>query len=176
MSAVLVRTPAETCVEMTQLVLPSHTNNHGTAFGGQIAAWVDVCAAVSAQRFCRMPVVTASMDALHFLHPVQKGMVVILKSTVNSAWNTSMEIGVRIESEDPLTGTRLHCCTAYLTFVAIAENGQKQKLPTLECDGNAEWQRRQQEAQSRRDLRLKLREIRKSGGVLKIDAMIRSED
>ena len=76
-----------------------------------------------------MPVVTASMDALHFFHPVQKGMVVILKSTVNAAWNTSMEIGVRIESEHPLTGERLHCCSAYLTFVAIDENGNTQKLP-----------------------------------------------
>ena len=171
-----VRTPEDTCVEMTQLVLPSHTNNHGTAFGGQIAAWVDVCAAVSAQRFCRMPVVTASMDALHFLHPVQQGMVVILKSTVNSAWNTSMEIGVRIESEDPLTGKRLHCCTAYLTFVAIDENGRKQPLPTLSCDGSDEWKRRKQEAQDRRDLRLRIREIRRSNGVLKIADVIKSED
>ena len=170
MSAQPVRTPEDTRVEMTQLVLPSHTNNHGTAFGGQIAAWVDVCAAVSAQRFCRMPVVTASMDALHFMHPVQKGMVVILKSTVNSAWNTSMEIGVRIESEHPLTGERLHCCSAYLTFVAIDKNGQKQQLPDLDCDQNEEWVRRRNEAQERRDLRLKIREVRKTGGVLKIES------
>ena len=168
MSEQFVRTPEDTRVEMTQLVLPSHTNNHGTAFGGQIAAWVDICAAVSAQRFCRMPVVTASMDALHFLHPVQKGMVVILKSTVNSAWNTSMEIGVRIESEHPLTGERLHCCSAYLTFVAIDENGQKQPLPRLNCDHNQQWVRRRNEAQERRDLRLKVREVRRVGGVLKV--------
>ncbi len=162
----MTRTPEDTRVEMTQLVLPSHTNNHGTAFGGQIAAWVDICAAVSAQRFCRMPVVTASMDALHFLQPVQKGMVVILKSTVNCAWNTSMEIGVRIESEDPLTGERRHCCSSYLTFVAIGEDGQKQKLPILDCGDNEVWNRRQIEAQERRNLRLRVREIRKQGGVL----------
>ena len=171
MSEQFIRTPEDTRVEMTQLVLPSHTNNHGTAFGGQIAAWVDICAAVSAQRFCRMPVVTASMDALHFMHPVQKGMVVILKSTVNSAWNTSMEIGVRIESEHPLTGERLHCCSAYLTFVAIDENGQKQQLPQLRCEDNQQWQRRQNEAQERRDLRLKIREVRKTGGVLKVQVL-----
>lgn len=174
MSQHFIRTPEDTRVEMTQLVLPSHTNNHGTAFGGQIAAWVDVCAAVSAQRFCRMPVVTASMDALHFLHPVHKGMVVILKSTVNCAWNTSMEIGVRIESEHPLTGERLHCCSAYLTFVAIDKNGQKQRLPKLLCDEKEEWVRRRNEAQERRDVRLKVREIRKSGGVLKIEKMPKS--
>jgi acyl-CoA hydrolase len=173
MSQQLIRRPEDTRVEMTQLVLPSHTNNHGTAFGGQIAAWVDICAAVSAQRFCRMPVVTASMDALHFLNPVQKGMVVILKSTVNCAWNTSMEIGVRIESEHPLTGERQHCCSAYLTFVAIDKNGQKQQLPNLVCDENKEWERRRNEAQERRDMRLKIREIRKMGGVLNIESMIK---
>ena len=115
-----------------------------------------------------MPVVPASMDALHFLHPVHKGMVVILKSTVNSAWNTSMEIGVRIESEHPLTGERLHCCSAYLTFVAIDESGHKQQLPTLSCEQNEKWLRRRSEAQERRDLRLKVREVRRTGGVLKV--------
>ena len=176
MAQQLIRTPEDTRVEMTQLVLPSHTNNHGTAFGGQIAAWVDICAAVSAQRFCRMPVVTASMDALHFLHPVHKGMVVILKSTVNCAWNTSMEIGVRIESEHPLTGERLHCSSAYLTFVAIDGSGQKQTLPKLAYEGKDEWIRRRQEAQERRDVRLKVREIRKSGGVLKIEKVSKLTD
>jgi len=169
MSNLVSRRPEDTMVEMTQLVLPSHTNNHGTAFGGQIAAWVDVCAAVSAQRFCRMPVVTASMDALHFLQPVHQGMVVILKSTVNCAWRSSMEIGVRIESEDPLTGERLHCCSAYLTFVAIDEQGKTQQLPALSCIDNRDSERRREEAQERRDLRLRIREIRKSGGVLRFD-------
>lgn len=168
----VIRTPDDTEVEMTQLVLPSHTNNHGTAFGGQIAAWVDICAAVSAQRFCRLPVVTASMDALHFMHPVHKGMVVILKATVNCAWNTSMEIGVRIESEHPLTGERLHCCSAYLTFVAIDSEGRKQQLPQLSCEQNEDWIRRRNEAQERRDLRLKIREIRRTGGVLKCEDLI----
>ena len=73
----------DTKVQMTELVLPSHSNNHGTAFGGQIAAWCDIAAAISAQRFCRSPVVTVSMDQLHFLEPVRKGMVVILQAKVN---------------------------------------------------------------------------------------------
>ena len=67
----------------------------------KIAAWCDISAAISAQRFCRKPVVTASMDELHFLQPVKKGMVVILRSQVNQAWRTSMEVGVRVEAEDP---------------------------------------------------------------------------
>ena len=160
-----VVTPDKTVVEMTQLVLPSHTNNLGTAFGGQIAAWVDICAAVSAQRFCRNPVVTASMDALHFLHPVHKGMVVILRGMVNFAWNSSMEIGVRVETEHPLTGHRTHCCTSYLTFVSINEDGGPIAVPKLDFSGNEKWKRRAYEANIRRDLRLKMRKIRKEGGV-----------
>ena len=117
----------DTFVEMTELVLPSHSNNHGTAFGGQIAAWCDIAGAVSAQRFCRSPVVTVSMDQLHFLEPVRKGMVVILRAKVNQAWNTSMEIGVRVMK--PFGGNTVHCCSAYLTFVA--DSFGRPKIPTL---------------------------------------------
>ena len=88
-----------TDVEMTQIVLPSHTNNHGTVFGGQMAAWIDICAAVSAQRFARKAVVTASIDELHFVHPVRRGMVIVLKGRVNQAWGSSMEVGVRVDAE-----------------------------------------------------------------------------
>ena len=150
-------------VEMTELVLPSHTNNHGTAFGGQIAAWVDICAAVAAQRFCRKPVVTVSMDELHFMQPVKKGMVVVLKSVINQAWRTSMEIGVRVEAENPISGERVHCCSAYLTFVALDENGKPSPIPRLDMRGNEEYIRRGREAQLRRDARLHMRSLRKQG-------------
>ena len=105
-------TPADTACTMTQIVLPTHTNNHGTAFGGQLAAWIDICGGVSAQRCARTPCVTASFDQLHFVAPVRRGMVVVLNSQVNRTWRTSMEIGVRVEAEDPETGQRSHCCTA----------------------------------------------------------------
>ena len=117
-----------TNVEMTQIVLPSHANNHGTVFGGQMAAWIDVCAAVSAQRFARKAVVTASIDEIHFVQPVRRGMVVILKARVNQSWGTSMEVGVRVEAEDPRTGDTAHCCTAYLTFVAINDDGKPSQV------------------------------------------------
>ena len=152
--------PEATKVEMTQIVLPSHTNNHGTAFGGQIAAWVDICAAVSAQRFCRSAVVTASMDELHFLHPVKKGMVVILRSQVNCAWNSSMEVGVRVDAEDPMTGELQHCCSAYLTFVAIDDDGQPKQLPKLSISSKEE-RLRWDDAEIRRGLRLQIRRMRK---------------
>ena len=150
-------------VEMTELVLPSHTNNHGTAFGGQIAAWVDICAAVAAQRFCRKPVVTVSMDELHFMQPVKKGMVVVLKSVINQAWRTSMEIGVRVEAENPISGERVHCCSAYLTFVALDEKGKPSPIPRLDMCENEDYIRRGREAQLRRDARLHMRSLRKEG-------------
>ncbi|MEC7986784.1 MAG: acyl-CoA thioesterase [Myxococcota bacterium] len=156
-----IRSVEDSRVEMTELVLPSHTNNHNTAFGGQIAAWCDICAAVAAQRFCRKPVVTASMDELHFLHPVKRGMVVILRAQVNQAWQTSMEIGVRVEAEDPLSGETVHCCSAYLTFVALNAHGKPCQIPKLDMMGNEEYKMRGQEAQLRRDARLKMREMRK---------------
>ena len=153
-------TPEQTKVEMTQLVLPTHTNNHGTAFGGQIAAWCDICAAVSAQRFCRAPVVTASMDQLHFLRPVRQGMVVILRSQVNKSWSTSLEIGVRVEAEDPFSGATVHCCSAYLTFVALDAHGSPRSVPSIDFEDNKLWIRRGQEADWRREARLKMRTLR----------------
>lgn len=150
-----------TRVEMTQIVLPAYANNHGTAFGGQVAAWIDVCAAVSAQRFCRRPVVTASMDELHFLRPVKAGMVVILRSQLNRAWSTSMEVGVRVDAEHPLTGELDHCCSAYLTFVSVDGEGTPQPVPVADPGDDIDARRRFAEAQLRRDARLQMRELRR---------------
>ena len=150
-----------TDVEMTQIVLPSYANNHGTVFGGQMAAWIDVCAAVSAQRFARKAVVTASMDEIHFVQPVRRGMVVILKARVNQAWGSSMEVGVRVEAEDPRTGDTAHCCTAYLTFVAINDDGKPSQVPLLDVSGDELAQARAEAAQERRDNRLEMRRKRR---------------
>jgi acyl-CoA hydrolase len=154
----------DTNVEMTQIVLPSHANNHGTVFGGQMAAWIDVCAAVAAQRFARKAVVTASIDEIHFVQAVRRGMVVILKSRVNQAWTSSMEVGVRVEAEDPRTGDTAHCCTAYLTFVAINDDGRPSKVPTLDVGTSEDAQIRAHEAQQRRDHRLAMRKKRRTSG------------
>jgi acyl-CoA hydrolase len=157
-------TVATTDVEMTQIVLPSHANNHGTVFGGQMAAWIDVCAAVAAQRFSRKDVVTASIDEIHFVKPVRRGMVVILKSRVNQAWNSSMEVGVRVEAENPRTGETVHCCTAYLTFVAINDDGQPSTVPALDAGTDPAAKIRSTAAQQRRDHRLSVRTKRNSSG------------
>lgn len=152
---------SRTRVEMTQIVLPGQTNNHGTAFGGQIAAWCDITAAVAAQRYARGPVVTASMDQLHFLQPVRQGMVVILAAQVNEVWRTSMEVGVRVDAENIQTGEISHCCSAYLTFVALGPAGRPVPLPPIDIEGSRPNARRQRDAQARRDARLQVRALRK---------------
>ena len=152
--------PSATRVEMTEIILPPHTNNLGTAFGGQLVCWIDIAASVSGRRYARGPVVTASIDQIHFLAPVRLGMVVILRSMVNQAWRTSMEIGVRIEAEDTTTGVREHCCTAYLTFVALDASGRPRELPRLDTREDPDTQRRAREATLRREGRLAVRKQR----------------
>ena len=152
--------PEDSRAEMHQIVLPTHTNNHDTVFGGQIAAWCDICAAISAQRFSRGAVVTASMDQLHFLLPVRRGMVVVMQSQVNQAWRTSMEVGVRVDAEDPATGRREHCCSAYLTFVALDADNKPRPVPALDDGGNPQIIRRAREANQRRENRLYMRRLR----------------
>lgn len=141
---------------MTWIVMPGQTNALGTVFGGQVMAWIDVCAAVSAQRFARTTVVTAAMDEMHFKAPIKQGMVVVLQSLVNWAGRTSMEVGVRVESEDPLTGQRTHTATCYLTFVAVDALGQPAPVPTLAPETDSE-RRRVQDAEQRRARRLQAR-------------------
>src|SRR5687768_6041417 len=92
------RTVDESRVEMTQIVMPGHANALHTAFGGTVMSWVDVCAAISAQRHARVSVVTASIDSVHFVEPIRLGQVVVLRGQVNKSWMSSMEVGVRIET------------------------------------------------------------------------------
>ena len=126
-----IKTPRNSRCVMTQIVLPGDANALGTAFGGRIMQWIDVAAAVACQRHCRARVVTASMDQLDFVAPIRTGMVVELLAQVNAAFRTSMEAGVRVESENPVTGERIHACSAYLTFVAQDEAGTPAEVPPL---------------------------------------------
>lgn len=154
------KTPSDTVVEMNQLVLPQHTNAHGTAFGGTVMGWIDICAAMSAQRHARRAVVTASMDQIDFLAPIRLGQLVNLKSIVNFVGRTSMEVGVRVEAEDTLTGDRVHALSAYVTFVALDGSGKPVAVPRLSLETNIE-RLRWDEAKARRDRRLALAEERK---------------
>ena len=118
-------------VIMHELVLPNDTNLLGNILGGRVMHLMDICAAMSAYKHARRPVVTASVDHLDFLAPAKKGDIVILKSSVNYVHKTSMEVGVRIEAETPLTGEVRHTATAYLTFVALNDNNKPMSIPDI---------------------------------------------
>ena len=120
------KTVKDTQVIMHELVLPNDTNLLGNVLGGRVMHLMDMCAAMSAYKHARSAVVTASVDQLDFLAPAKKGDIMILKSSVNFTGASSMEVGVRIESENPKTGNTCHTVSAYLTFVSLNENGKPQ--------------------------------------------------
>lgn len=151
------RTVSQSKVTMTEMVLPPHTNALDTVFGGIIMSWIDIAAAIAAQRHAGMPVVTASIDQLHFLRPIYKGWVVNLSASVNFVANTSMEVGVKIIAEDTLQRVCYHTATSYLTFVALDKKGKPQKIPAITPESDDE-RRRYEAAQERRRLRLEQRE------------------
>ncbi len=144
---------ARSRVEMTEHVLPEFSNSLGNIFGGQIAGWIDICAAIAAQRHCRSVVVTAAIDALQFLLPIRQGHIVILRGQVNATFRTSMECGVSVWSEDPLTGEVNKAMKAYATFVALDAHGKPTSVPALILETD-EDRRRAREALARRQARL----------------------
>lgn len=152
------QTPAYTYVQMTQVVMPQNTNIHGTVFGGQVMSWMDICAGVSAQRHCRMPVVTASFDDVHFVIPIKHAYVVIIESQINAVFKSSMEIGITVTAENPQTGERKVAVRAYCTFVSLDTLGRPQAVPKLIIESPAE-KTREQAAYARRKRRLEHREI-----------------
>ena len=147
-------------VELTELVMPSHANSHGTAFGGTVMAWTDLAAGMSAMRHARLPVVTASIDQLAFRSPVRIGQIALIRSQVNAVFATSMEVGVEVLTEEPLTGERHLCCEAFLTFVAVGPDGRPLPVPPLLAESDEE-RRREREASTRRAARLQLRQVLK---------------
>lgn len=153
MTDLSAKNPKDTEVVMTQLILPPDANNLDAAFGGKVMQWIDICGAVAAQRHCRQVVVTASMDDLHFHAPIKVGWVALLHGRVLAAFRTSMEVGVTVHAENPLTGERQLTTSALLTFVAIDKDGQRVPVPPLLMETDAD-RAAFQEAQARRTLRL----------------------
>ena len=131
----------DTQVIMHELVLPNDTNLLGNVLGGRVMHLMDMCAAMSAYKHARTAVVTASVDRLDFLAPVKMGDIMILKSSVNYTGKSSMEVGVRIESENPKTGSIYHTSSAYLTFVSLNDNGKPQGVPMVNPETEVEKQR-----------------------------------
>jgi acyl-CoA hydrolase len=146
----------ESISEYSELALPNDANSHGNLLGGRVMHLVDVAAAMAAMRHGRLPVATASVDSLHFLHPVHIYELVILRSSVNRVFRTSMEIGVKVETENLMTGRRLHTCSAYLTFVALGADGRATPVPPV-IPETEEEKRRYREAGERREYRLAMR-------------------
>tara|TARA_B100001142_G_C14243931_1_gene620521 strand:- start:400 stop:870 length:471 start_codon:yes stop_codon:yes gene_type:complete len=128
-------------VIMHELILPNDTNNLDTVFGGKVMQYMDLCAAMSAYKFARTAVVTASVDRLDFLAPARVGDMLILKSSVNYSHNSSMEVGVHIDAENVKTGKRRHTASAYLTFVSLDPNGKSQKVNDIIAESDDEKRR-----------------------------------
>lgn len=149
-------TVRETQHETTQLMMPQHANLLGNVFGGVILSMMDITAAVSAIRHARLVCVTASVDRVDFRETIHVGDLVIMKASVNYVGRTSMEIGVRVEAEDLLTGLRRHTNSCYLTFVAVDRNGVPVPVPPLKPETPTEI-RRCNAAKGRRARRLRER-------------------
>ncbi len=128
-------------------------NSAGFVHGGIVMKLCDEVAGIAAIRHCRSRVVTAAMDRMTFILPVNVGELVTCTAKVNAAWRTSMEVGVRVEAENPRTGEHHHTSTAYLTMVAVDDTGKPTPVPPLEAQSDTE-QRRQREAELRRQNRL----------------------
>ncbi|RCK77299.1 MAG: Acyl-CoA hydrolase [Ignavibacteriae bacterium] len=142
-------------IEMTELVLPNDTNQLGNLLGGRLMHWMDIAAAVAAQRHTNRICVTAAVDQLSFHHPIKLGEIVRLKASVNRAFNTSLEVGVKVIAENQLTGEAKIANRAYFTFVALDENHNKVEVCPI-IPQTKEEKRRYKEALIRRKRRLEL--------------------
>ena len=150
-------TMSETHHETTQLMMPQHANVLGNVFGGVILAMMDTAAGIAALRHARTTCVTASVDRVDFREPIHIGDLVVMKASVNYVGRSSMEVGVRVETEHLLTGERRHTNSCYLTFVAIDRNGRPVPVPPIVPE-TPEQIRRYEAAKQRRARRLQERE------------------
>lgn len=152
-----VKTTQESRTIQASLVQPSDTNYHGTIFGGTMMAYVDEVAAIAAMRHSRRPVVTASIDSIDFLAPVKMGHSICLEAFVSSTGKTSMEIFVKVISENLQSGERVLTATSFLTFVALDEDGNPTEVPAVVPETEEE-----KNLMASADERKKMRKERKS--------------
>jgi acyl-CoA hydrolase len=145
-------------VEMTEIVMPEDTNPHGRAYGGRVMELIDKAAAIAAMRHCRSGVVTALVDSLMFRNPVRLGHILRLHAGVNAVFDTSLEVGVEVSSEDPLTGRIAQCCSAYVLMVSLDNEGCPARVPRLVVRTAAERER-ERAARRRRRARLARRDL-----------------
>jgi acyl-CoA hydrolase len=170
-SHVTPRTVAESQSEMAEVVLPNDTNPLGNLLGGRLMHFIDVAGAMAAHRHARSYVVTAAMDHIDFLAPVHVGDLLILRSSVNHAFHTSMEVGVKCWVENYMSGTRRHISSAYLTFVAVDTRGRRIPVPPVVPETDEE-KRRFEDAGRRRELRKQETERKKQRSPVNPDPML----
>src|SRR5438874_10478228 len=153
-SAVLLnpRSVRDSQSEMAEIVLPNDANPLGALLGGRLMHWIDLAGAMAAHRHSRHYVVTASIDHLDFLVPVRVGDLVILRSSVNRVFRTSMEVGVKVWVENYISASRQHVSSAYLTFVAIDRHGRHLPVAPVVPESDEE-KRRFEDAGRRREVR-----------------------
>ena len=146
------RRVSESLSEMDELVLPNDANPLGALLGGRLMHWIDLAGALAAHRHSRNYVVTASIDHLDFVNPAHVGDLVILRSSVNRVFHTSMEVGVKVWVENYITASRHHVSSAYVTFVAVDRHGRHIPVPPV-IPETEEEKRRYEDAGHRRELR-----------------------
>jgi acyl-CoA hydrolase len=146
------KTVSESKSEMTEIVLPNDTNPLNALLGGRLMHWIDMAGAMAAHRHSHHFTVTASIDHMDFLVPAHVGDIVVLRSSVNRAFNTSMEVGVKVWVENYITGQNKHVSSAYLTFVAIDVAGNRKQVPPV-VPQTEEEKRRYEDAGRRREIR-----------------------
>lgn len=156
------RPAAESQATLAHWMGPLDANGAGFVHGGTVMKFCDEAAGLAAVKHCRRRVVTASMDRMTFVVPIHVGELVTFQAAVNAVWHTSMEVGVRVDTEDPRTGRRRHSNSAYLTMVAVDDEGNPVAVPALEVSSEEE-RRRESEAQLRRRNRLAEREQIQAG-------------
>jgi acyl-CoA hydrolase len=150
--AMVVRTVAESQSERSEIIFPADANALGNLFGGRLMQYIDLVGAMAASRHARATTITASMDHLDFVAPVHVGNLLILKASVNRAFRTSMEVGVKAMVEDVREQRLRHVSSAYLTYVAVDQSGHGLVVPQLVCETDHQ-RRRYEDAGRRREMR-----------------------
>lgn len=154
------KTPRESAIEMREMVMPNHTNSHGNVFGGTVMSWIDIAAAMVAARHCNKPVVTVHIDDIDFRAPIRMGYHVHIMASMNYVGSTSMIVGVKVVSENPLTGDCRTTTTAYLTFVALDDLGRPVPVPALAPetpDEQRRFENAKERVQAKKALKARLR-------------------
>ena len=148
-----MKTVADSGTVMVEMVLPNDANPLGSILGGKVMHLIDIAGAISAHRHCRSLLVTVSVDNLDFVHPIKVGQLIVLRAFVTRAFNTSLEVEVNVFLEDYLTGERRQTSSAFVTYVAVDQDGRPKKVPPI-VPVTAEERRRFREALKRRHRRL----------------------